>query len=456
MDLFHDDLSGPELRGIYRKIWLLAWPVFLGQGLNSLVGFFARMIVADLGEAAYNGVNIGMMVFFVIITLIASIGVGTTSLVAQSWGRGDKKRAGEITQQSIVFGIVLALAITVFGVLTHRFLYELMGTDAETAKAGETFLLWLFAGVPLIAPGFFLASALRGAGDTITPMWAGAIMGLFSLFLAYGLILGNFGMPRLETMGAALAIDFSFALFTSILAIVFFTNRVRIKLPLKGWRPHLPTGFSIFKIGIPSALEFILIQAGILIYVSVMTNYGPEALAGYFTGMAFIMLAQTPAFGIQAASTTIIGQAVGAKDYRLAESAFRRAALLGFVLMTAIGLVMVVLVTPEALGFFFSELTQESILYSRDFVIILTFVMPLMGVSFSIAGGLRGSGDTIWPLIASATGVYGGRVLMAYGIYELFHPPVFLVWCSMFPDLILRIFIMAGRIKSGKWKSGRE
>jgi len=186
--------------------------------------------------------------------------------------------------------------------------------------------------------------------------------------------------------------------------------------------------------------------------VVVITSYGEEALAGYFTGISLLMLAQTPAFGLQTAATTIVGQSVGAGDFKRAEAAFRRVSLLGFVFMAAIGAVVLAVVTPEVLSFFFRELTPESIDYSRTYIILLIFVMPLMGVAFTIAGGLRGAGDTIWPLIGSAVGVYGGRILMAFAFFKLFHPPVWVIWFSMFPDLFLRIVVMSFRLWSGKWK----
>jgi Na+-driven multidrug efflux pump len=74
---------------------------------------------------------------------------------------------------------------------------------------------------------------------------------------------------------------------------------------------------------------------------------------------------------------------------------------------------------------------------------------------FSIAGGLRGAGDTIWPLISSSIGIYGGRLFFALVVYHLFHPPVYLIWCSMFPDLIIRIVLIMVRLRGGKWKTGR-
>ena len=455
MDLFRDPLGGPELRALYGTIWKLSWPVFLSEGIHSVVSMINRVIVSQLGEKAYNSVNVGLMVFLLIITVIAAVAVGTTALVAQSWGAGDRGKAGQVLQQSLLFGLFLTLAITLLGMPLSRATYYLLGADRETVMLGSQYLFWLFAALPLLAPGFFMAAALRGAGDTKTPMVVGIFMGLVSLLLSYGLILGRLGMPRLETLGAALAIDGSFTFYTLVMAILFLFNRNVLKLPASGWRLDFRLAASIFKIGIPSALEWILIQLGILIYVFIIYRYGNAAAAGYFTGIAILAFAQTPAFGIQTATTILVGQAIGAKNFGRAESAFRHSMFLGFVLMAAVGGLIYFVFTPVSLSWLFGKLTAESIAFSRTYVVLLVFVLPPMGIAFTMAGGLRGAGDTVPPLIASTVGVYGGRILLAMGAYHLFHPSVLVIWCSMFPDLILRIAIMAARLASGKWKRAK-
>ena len=127
--------------------------------------------------------------------------------------------------------------------------------------------------------------------------------------------------------------------------------------------------------------------------------------------------------------------------------------MLSVVFLGGISVLLALAARPAILSFVFSELSAESIMQARHFILLLAVAMPLMGVSFTIAGGLRGGGDTIWPLISSAVGMYGGRIVFALGVYHLFHPPVIIIWCSMFPDLILRIAILLVRLKSGKWKS---
>jgi len=455
MRIFHDPSTSEETADLYKNIWGLALPVFIGQGINSMVGFISRIIIGQMGEKAFNSVNIGMMVFFLIITVVAAVGVGTTALVAQSWGMGNKRRAGEIMQQSIIYGVLLSVLIMIFGIALRKSLFIMLGTDPDTAEMGSRFLLCMFIGVPFLTPGFFFASGLRGAGDTRTPMIAGVIMAVISLVLSYGLILGGLGMPRLGVLGAALATVLSFLIFTLILGWLIFTNRTILKLPLTGWKPDNRLGISIFKIGIPSATEWILIQLGILIYVSVITDYGEAALSGYFAGLAVLSLAQTVTFGFQTASTTLVGQSIGAGDYLKAENVFRRSILLSFIFMGGIGALTAIGATSNILSAAFGELSPESIGYTRDYILLLVLLMPLMGVSFTIAGGLRGAGDTVWPLIGSSVGVYGGRILFALLIYKIYHPHVILIWCTMFPDLLIRIGIMTFRLRSGKWKALR-
>jgi putative MATE family efflux protein len=455
MALFQDGMRGHERNALHWEIWRLAWPVCVGQGLNAVVSFISRLVIAQLGDKAFYVVSLGTQVFFLVVIVIAAIGVGTTALVAQSWGAGDKKMAGRVMQQSLIFGFVLCLGIVAVGIPVSRLLYQLMGTDEESVRMGTNFLFILILSIPFLAPGFFLGSALRGAGDTKTPMIVGIFMSGISLFLAYGLILGKFGMPRLGVTGAALATAGAFFVQTLILFIVVALNLTLIKLPLKGWRPDWKLGKSIFMIGVPSAAEWFLIMFGLLVYIKVVSYYGEAAAAGYFAAFAILGFAQTPAFGLQTAAATLVGQNVGAKNIERAESVFRHCALLGFALMAVIGIMLGLVNTPSLLAVLFDKLTPESIEYAETYIWLLALVMPLMGLVFSMSGGLRGAGDTKSPLISSIIGMYGGRLLCAFVLYYLLEPPIIVIYCTMFPDLVLRVLIMAVRLRSGKWKRGR-
>ena len=132
MSLFRDNTSRYDLALLYRAIWHLAWPAVLAQGVRSIVMFVIRVVVSDMGEKAYNSVNIGLMVFMVILTVIAAIAVGNTALVAQCWGAGDRSRAGRILQQSLLWGLLLSIVIAVIGLPASRLIFHFMRADAET------------------------------------------------------------------------------------------------------------------------------------------------------------------------------------------------------------------------------------------------------------------------------------------------------------------------------------
>lgn len=453
MRLFKDDLEGPERRSLYREILRLAWPVFVGHSYIAVIAFFCRVIVSELQEKAYNAVNIGLMFFVLVTTVLMTMGVGTISLVAQRWGAGDRTEAERVMKQSVVFGFLVSLLMVLAALPGAWLFFRFMGVDQETSRIGVQFLFWILLVVPLISPGIFLASALVGAGDTRTPMLAGGIMGLVCLLSAYGLILGKLGLPRMGTLGASLCIAVSLVVFTGFLLTVVLLKKTRLKLRGGSWRPDWKTGKEIFRIGIPAALERILIQVGILVFLRVLNLYGDAATAGFFTGFAVFTLARTPLLGLQTAATALVGQKKGAGRLDLAESVFRHCALLAIGLTTVLGVAIYFAATPSAFSVFFSELSAETLAHARTYTVILIFTLPIIGISFSMGGGLRGSGHAVPPMIASIIGVFAGRVLLAYVLHWLFHPPVYIIMGAMLTDFSLRVLSMSFPLRWGRWKS---
>ena len=439
-------------RSMNKGILYLALPVFISEGVNALSNFFNRVIMGQLGETAFNSINIGSQVFFLIVIITAAVGVGATTLVAQNWGTGNRERANQIMQQGVVLGFIICLLISAFGLATRRILFAVFGTDPTTVELGLDYLFWLYLGLPIISPGFFMASALRGSGDTKTPMMGGLFMAGLSLFLSYGLILGRMGLPRLEVEGAALALILSFFVFSIIMAGLILVKRTELRFSIRNWKPDITIWRSILKIGIPSATEWLLIQAGFLIYIAVISKYGKEALAGYFTGIAMLSIAQATTMGFQVAATTLVGQMVGAKRYNQAGRIFYRTATLCFFIMIAFGLLFLLIIHSFLFPLMFNKLSLISLKYARIYISLLAISMPLMGITYTLSGGLRGSGYTTRPLIASAIGMYGGRIIFAYMVYYFFHPPIIIVLCSVFPDHIIRSTLLLLGIRSGKWK----
>jgi len=164
--------------------------------------------------------------------------------------------------------------------------------------------------------GVFLmcASALRGAGDTRTPLWIGGIIDVLAIFLNYALIFGKFGMPALGVDGSA----FAALIAMSVGGVLFFWALSLDGMVLNfNWRNLLPEwdmGWRILRVGNPAALEQLVIQFGFIAYVAFVASYGDKEVSAYFIGVRILSLSFLPGFGFFSAFATLVGQGLGASD----------------------------------------------------------------------------------------------------------------------------------------------
>jgi len=454
LSLFREKLSGEELFELRGDLWHLAWPVFIAQGMSQFEVLANRVMVNRLGEAALAAVGVGQMIFFALIVMLGAVGMGVTALVARHVGAGEREQAGLVLKQSLIVGALFAALISIVGILTSRPILRALGNAPDVVEQGAAFINTLYLGLVPMALGFFIGAGLRGAGDTRTPMIVSVFMNFVNVFVCWVLVFGKFGMPQLGVTGAALAMVISFTSAAVILFLLFPLKLSVVPMHLRGWKLDRAVAWRIFRIGAPTAAEWELLQIGLIIFVWIINHYGTSTTAAYVIGMAILPFAQLPAFGLQAATTTLVGQSLGAKNLERAESVFRQSLRWSLTWMTLFGVATYFLSGPIVRTLFPNdnpETYRLAILYLQ----LIAVTQPLMGIAFAIAGGLRGAGDTTWPLIGQATGMYLGRIGLALVAQRYFHASVGFIWFAMFPDFLIRIVIVGSRMMSGKWKTVR-
>src|SRR5262245_42035215 len=152
-----------------RHILALSTFIALSTTFQTLYFLADLYFVGRLGKEAIAGVSLSGNLMMVVLALTQSLGVGPTSLLAQSLGRKDRRQAEVILNQSLVLSILTGL---VFGsaVFALRGTYaSRLAADATTAALGVAYLNWfipaLFLQFALVAMG----AALRGMGDMARP-----------------------------------------------------------------------------------------------------------------------------------------------------------------------------------------------------------------------------------------------------------------------------------------------
>jgi multidrug resistance protein, MATE family len=77
---------------------------------------------------------------------------------------------------------------------------------------------------------------------------------------------------------------------------------------------------------------------------------------------------------------------------------------------------------------------------------------PFIALSLALSGGLQGAGDTrgtMWVIIIAMWLI---RLPLVYGFALTFGFGAPGVWWSMVTSMICQSFLMAGRVRAGKWK----
>ena len=430
-------------------IWQLAVPSIMSNLMFSMVAMVQTKFVGNLGAPAVAAVGAGQRVFFALQALLMAIGVGTTALVARSWGAGQREEASRITSASLMLGALVGLVLMVFGMLFSQQIAGVFGLDEHAAQLASRNIFWLAAFIVGFAIDIVLSSALRAAGNAWTPLLFGLAVNLVNLPLLYAFILGNWGAPRMGAAGAPFASGLSFVLCGAVLVFLWTRQKLTIKF-------HPGDVFNkvryqrLLHIGYPVALEQLVLQFGFFLFMSLIGHhYGTEAFAAYNVGVNMLNAAMVVGSGFSIAGATLVGQHLGAGDVEGAARSGWRACSMAIAAMSLIG--FLIMFNAPALAHFFLGSDEIAVLRTTEFTYIMGAMLPLLGVDMAIGGSLRGAGDTRFPLITSFLGLIGVRCALA-ATFAFFHLPVVWVYSSIIGDYMLKGSMLIWRFKSGHWK----
>nr|MBA3450529.1 MATE family efflux transporter [Chloroflexia bacterium] len=213
-----------------RRVLGLATPIIGENLLQTMVGAVDTFMVARLGAAAVAGVGTGFEFVFFIISILSAIDIGATVLVSQAIGAGDKQRANQLARQAIVWGLILAIPMSIVLYFSAPGIIGLFGTEPDVAAAATTYLEIIAATSITLFLSFVCGAVLRGAGDSRTPLAAAVIANITNIVVAYTLIFGNFGFPVLGVAGSAFGAASGRALGAAFMLILMARGHRAISL----------------------------------------------------------------------------------------------------------------------------------------------------------------------------------------------------------------------------------
>jgi putative MATE family efflux protein len=437
--------------GTTKRVWALAWPAILTNLLQSAVGFVGAAVVSrQLGTAAISATGVGGRIFFMQQVVLMAVTTGTMALVARAWGAGDRAEAERVTRTSLWLCGLLALAVMLPCIVFAHGLVGIFGLDEPTTALAATYVRWVSLSALPFSLGMVIATALRAAGDTRTPLWisiAGASLNIAALWALVG---GGLGFPKLGVAGAAMAASLGAAVGAAISFGLWRANKLVIGPAPGGDDFDRVRIWRLFRIGTPAGAEGLGFQVGFMGFIWIIARYGNEANAAYQLGVNLLAFSFLVGQAFSIAASTLVGQHLGAGDEEGAERSGWRAMSLAIGVMVVFGALIIGLAPP--LARYLAPSDAEVVRLTVAFIWVLGSVQALMAIEFTLGGALRGAGDTIFPFVTVLSGLAFGRLLFA-ALFMAWGKSIEWVYAALIADYVIKGVLFVGRFRSGRWKT---
>lgn len=381
---------------ITARLFSLAWPII---GLNALQVVALAVDTAMIGrteaaEAALTGMGYASQLVFLLMVAMIGLTVGTVAFIARAHGQADHHRVEHLLHQSVQITVILGLVIAVLGNAIAVPLMWSLGAEGEAMDAGLAYLRPLLLGTAFNYLNILFAAALRGVGNTRLAFGVALVMNALNVVFNFGLILGNFGLPALGIQGAAIGTVMAQA--CAVVLMVAWLSRggtPGLRPVLRVQAPDWPLLRDLLRVGWPAAADMLVLNAAFLSIIGMLAAIDQVAVAAHGIGLRVQALAFVPGMSVSQAVGAMVGNALGGGRVREARRVMWSGVLLCTGIMTPLGAILIGL-DSWIVTLFGVESGTPLHAYSIEWMQLLGYSMPVVGVYIAFAGLLQGSGAT--------------------------------------------------------------
>ena len=190
--------------GEFKALLTLGWPLIIAQLAQNALHTTDVILMGWLGPAELAAGSIAAAVIICLQLLGVGLIGAVAPTVAQALGARERKSVRRIVRQGLWIALLLAAVITPI-VWNLRPILVFLGQDAELAARAEPYshtVVWLLAPVFGIV---VLRSFLSAHGATRAVLLISVAGVVVNGLVAYALMFGNWGFPKLGLDGAGIA-----------------------------------------------------------------------------------------------------------------------------------------------------------------------------------------------------------------------------------------------------------
>ncbi|MFO0603224.1 MAG: MATE family efflux transporter [Polyangiales bacterium] len=430
-----------------REVASLAWPIAVAMLGETVMGLVDTRLVGALGPAAIGGVGVATVLMYLGYSVVFGLMRGVKVRSAWSHGEGRGGDAMRYAEAGALVGLGLG-ALVCLACRDAGWALRALDVDRSLVAPARDFLAARTLGAPAACALAALQQWRQGTGDTRTSMRVGVAGNVVNAALAYALIHGRFGAPRLGVAGAGYATAATEALqLLALVAVYLGARRERRTLPALG---RLAALREVCRLGVPTGLQFGAEVLAFTAFTAVLGGLGADEIAAHQVSLATIRASFLPGVAVSEAASVLVGRALGEGNLRRADRVVSAALKLAVTFMAGCGVVFA-LGGGAIAGAFTDDPAVVAI--ARELLLVAAVFQALDAVNIVLRGALRGAGDVrvvgllgvaiVWVSIPGAAWLFCRRMgLGAVG-----------GWYGFVAETALASLVFGWRWRHGAWRA---
>ena len=430
-----------------RDLLRLVGPLLVEQLLAVTVGMADTMMVSRCGEAAISGVSLVDMINNLIIVLFAALATGGAVVVSQYLGAREQKKADASSGQLILLSALLGAGVALFCFVLARPMLRLCygSIEADVLDAGVLYLKITALSYPFLALYNAGAALFRSMGNSKISMQISVLMNIINIVgnavCIFGLKMGVDGVawPSVISRVVAAALILARCYQKGHALTVLKTIKLDGKMAKR-----------ILGIGIPSAFENSLFEAGRILVVSMISTFGTVQIAANAVANNLDGMGTIPGKALGLAMITVVGRCIGAGDSEQAVYYTKKLMVWAYIAMGVFnGAILLFLPQIVSIYALSGATMQLAILLVQ---IHAGFAILLWPASFVLPNALRAANDVRFTMVVATASMLVWRMGLSWVLCVQMGMGAVGVWYAMVVDWICRIICFVARFVSGAWK----
>ncbi len=432
-----------------KKLFSLVFPVSLQNLMLAVVSASDAIMLNLISQEKMSAVSLATQITFALNLFLAAITIGLSMLAAQYWGKKDKASVERIFAYVMKITFIVSFVFFVVALFFPQALMRLLTNEPILIYGGSKYLR-------LVAPSYLLSGIsqiylciLKNSDRAKKSSIISSVCMAFDMLMNIVLILGLFGLPRLEIAGAAISTTIASAAQV-LWCMIEISKTDSVKLRIKNIT-HTDKLLcrDFWRYTTPVLGNEIVWGVGFTMFSVIMGHLGADAVAANSVSNIVKNIVCCFCLGLGTGGGIMIGNELGSGNFYKAKIYGDRLCVISVIGGVLSGIIILCLSPLVLVVANFNEASAE---YLKIMLFICSYYMIGKSInSVTIAGIFCAGGDSKFGLFCDTVVMWCITVPLGFISAFVLKLPVTIVYFIISLDEVLKLPAVYINYKKYKW-----